>query len=66
MLAFGQSEYVRQFGMNVETAAGPLPTQARVLQPPTLQYGPGSKQLKIVRPSRNYTFFFAPANYLFD
>jgi len=47
MLAFGQSEYVRQFGMNVETAAGPLPTQARILQPPTLQYGQGSKELKI-------------------
>jgi eukaryotic translation initiation factor 2C len=52
MLAFGQSEYVRQFGMNVETA-GPLPTQARILQPPTLQYGQGSKQLTVVRLSMN-------------
>jgi Argonaute linker 2 domain len=49
VLAYGQSDYVRQFGMNVETAAGPLPTQARILQPPTLQYGQGSKDLKIVR-----------------
>ena len=50
LLAFGQSEYVRHFGMAVQTAAGPLPTQARILQPPTLQYGKGSKELKIVRP----------------
>lgn len=54
MLAFGQSEYVRQFGMNVQTAAGPLPTQARILQPPTLLYGPGSKELKIVGPLNNF------------
>jgi eukaryotic translation initiation factor 2C len=39
--------------MDVQTAAGPLPTQARVLQPPTLKYGQGSKQLTIVRPSMN-------------
>ncbi|KAF9460917.1 argonaute-like protein [Collybia nuda] len=44
VLAYGQSEYVRQFGMNVETTVGPLPVQARILQPPTLKYGPGSKQ----------------------
>ncbi|KAG6899902.1 hypothetical protein C0993_005481, partial [Termitomyces sp. T159_Od127] len=44
VLAYGQSEYVRSFGMSVDTAAGPLPITARVLQPPKLKYGPGSKQ----------------------
>jgi eukaryotic translation initiation factor 2C len=47
-LAYGQSEYVRQFGMNVDTT-GPLKVQARILKPPTLKYGPGSKQATIVR-----------------
>ncbi|KAG6896605.1 hypothetical protein C0992_007128 [Termitomyces sp. T32_za158] len=44
VLSYGQSEYVRNFGMSVDTAAGPLPITARVLQPPKLKYGPGSKQ----------------------
>ncbi|KAJ7068346.1 argonaute-like protein [Mycena amicta] len=44
LLAYGQSEYVRQFGMNVNSAAGPLSVQARVLKPPTLRYGNGSRQ----------------------
>ncbi|RDB19427.1 Protein argonaute-2 [Hypsizygus marmoreus] len=48
VLSYGQSDYVRQFGMNVETAAGPLQIQARVLTPPTLKYGAGSKQPTIV------------------
>jgi eukaryotic translation initiation factor 2C len=47
VLAYGQSEYVRQFGMNVNTS-GPLKLQARVLKPPTLRYGAGSKQPTIV------------------
>ena len=47
VLAYGQSEYVRQFGMDVNTT-GPLKVQARVLKPPTLRYGRGSKQLTIV------------------
>ncbi|KAJ7904584.1 argonaute-like protein [Mycena olivaceomarginata] len=34
VLAYGQSEYVRQFGMHVDNAAGPLKVQARVLKPP--------------------------------
>ncbi|KIP05771.1 hypothetical protein PHLGIDRAFT_36273 [Phlebiopsis gigantea 11061_1 CR5-6] len=42
VLAHGQSEYVRQFGLHVD-GPQPLRTQARVLPPPTLQYGPGSK-----------------------
>ncbi|KAJ7904588.1 argonaute-like protein [Mycena olivaceomarginata] len=44
VLAYGQSEYVRQFGMHVDNAAGPLKVQARVLKPPMLKYGPGSRQ----------------------
>ncbi|KAJ7908290.1 argonaute-like protein [Mycena leptocephala] len=47
VLAYGQSEYVRQFGMTVDHAAGPLKVQARVLKPPMLKYGPGSRQLTI-------------------
>jgi hypothetical protein len=49
VLAYGQSEYVRQFGMTVDSS-GPLKVQARILRPPTLKYGPGSKQLTIVSP----------------
>ncbi|KAG6851507.1 hypothetical protein C0991_008503, partial [Blastosporella zonata] len=44
VLAYGQSEYVRNFGISVDTAAGPLPIEARVLPAPLLQYGRGSKQ----------------------
>ncbi|KAI0750722.1 argonaute-like protein [Daedaleopsis nitida] len=44
VLAYGQSEYVRQFGLNVASDAGPHSLQARILDPPTLQYGPGSRQ----------------------
>ncbi|KAJ3505889.1 hypothetical protein NLJ89_g7177 [Agrocybe chaxingu] len=47
VLAYGQSEYVRQFGMNVNTT-NPLRVQARVLKPPTLRYGASSKQPTIV------------------
>ncbi|KAF8195816.1 argonaute-like protein [Mycena galopus ATCC 62051] len=47
VLAYGQSEYVRQFGMDVNCAMGPLKVQARVLKPPMLKYGPGSRQLTI-------------------
>ncbi|KAJ7682732.1 argonaute-like protein [Mycena polygramma] len=46
VLAYGQSEYVRQFGMDVK-ATGPLQVQARVLKPPMLKYGAGSRQLTI-------------------
>ncbi|KAJ7135279.1 argonaute-like protein, partial [Mycena crocata] len=47
VLAYGQSEYVRQFGMTVDHAAGPLTVQARVLKPPMLKYGAGSRQMTI-------------------
>lgn len=43
VLAWGQSEYVRQFGLSV-TNPEPLSLSARVLMPPTLKYGEGSKQ----------------------
>ena len=49
VLAYGQSDYVRQFGMAVDEAAGPLKIQARVLKAPMLKYGPTSKQPTIVR-----------------
>jgi hypothetical protein len=49
VLAYGQSEYVRQFGMFVDEEAGPLKIQARVLKAPMLKYGPTSKQPTIVR-----------------
>ncbi|KAJ6586692.1 Piwi domain-containing protein [Mycena sp. CBHHK59/15] len=38
VLAHGQSEYVRQFGIDVSAAV--LSTQARVLEPPALRYRP--------------------------
>ncbi|KAJ7177641.1 argonaute-like protein [Mycena filopes] len=41
ILAYGQSEYVRKFGLTVNPTV--LSTQARVLRAPTLTYGPGSK-----------------------
>ncbi|CCL99782.1 uncharacterized protein FIBRA_01804 [Fibroporia radiculosa] len=44
VLAYGQSEYVRQFGIFVAPDVRPLSIQARVLQPPTLKYGAGSRQ----------------------
>lgn len=47
ILAYGQSEYVRSFGLKVQET-GPLEVQARVLQPPTLKYGQASKQATIV------------------
>ncbi|EIW61996.1 argonaute-like protein [Trametes versicolor FP-101664 SS1] len=44
VLAYGQSEYVRQFGLVMAPNAAPLSLQARVLEAPVLQYGPGSRQ----------------------
>ncbi|KAI0677583.1 argonaute-like protein [Trametes maxima] len=44
VLAYGQSEYVRQFGLVVQPNAAPVTLQARVLDPPVLQYGQGSRQ----------------------
>ncbi|KAI0254712.1 argonaute-like protein [Lactifluus subvellereus] len=42
VLEYGQSEYVRQFGMVVENE--PLKIRARVINPPTLRYHQNSKQ----------------------
>jgi len=46
VLAHGQSEYVREFGMAV--APVPISVKARVIAPPTLRYGQGSRELTIV------------------
>ncbi|KAL6309673.1 argonaute-like protein [Sparassis latifolia] len=43
VLSYGQSEYVRHFGMHVEPNATPLSLTARVLVAPALKYGGGSK-----------------------
>ncbi|KAF8579319.1 argonaute-like protein [Ramaria rubella] len=44
---YGQSEYLRSFGMQVNTQAGPLSVPARILEPPSLKYGRGSRQPNI-------------------
>ncbi|EJF61200.1 argonaute-like protein [Dichomitus squalens LYAD-421 SS1] len=44
VLNYGQSEYVRHFGMEVSPNADVLSLQARILDPPTLMYGQGSRQ----------------------
>lgn len=46
VLQYGQSEYVRAFGMSVTPT--PISVQARVLAPPVLRYGPGSAEPTIV------------------
>ncbi|KAJ6463144.1 Piwi domain-containing protein [Mycena vitilis] len=52
ILGYGQSEYVRQFGVSVGTS--PLRTVARVLEPPALKYtsvdDSGSRQELVVYP----------------
>ncbi len=48
-LQYGQSEYIRQFGMNINTAGGPLALQGRILPTPALQYGRGSREPTVVR-----------------
>ncbi|TFK75842.1 argonaute-like protein [Pluteus cervinus] len=45
VLAYGQSEYVRGFGMSVDQNI--LKFNARVLRPPVLRYGPTSKSTTI-------------------
>ena len=46
VLAHGQSEYVREFGMAVTPE--PIVVKARVIAPPVLRYGPGSREPTIV------------------
>ncbi|EPQ59451.1 argonaute-like protein [Gloeophyllum trabeum ATCC 11539] len=65
VLQYGQSEYVRQFGMVVDEAAGALTINARVLDTPTLRYGKGSRQPTIVRVSEFFLIdkkFYSPAS----
>lgn len=59
VLSYGQSEYVRQFGMHVQPDVGPLKVNARVLPAPTLRYGQGSRQPAIVRISLLFTIITA-------
>ncbi|TBU42174.1 argonaute-like protein [Dichomitus squalens] len=44
VLDYGQSEYLRHFGMEVSPNAEVESIQARILDPPTLMYGQGSRQ----------------------
>lgn len=53
VLQYGQSSYLRSFGFAVDSTA-PVSINARVLPPPTLVYGTGSRQQTIV-----CYFFFA-------
>ncbi|KAK0460386.1 argonaute-like protein [Desarmillaria tabescens] len=46
VLAYGQSEYVRHFGMAV-TSPEPLEVDARILAPPVLEYSNKSRQREI-------------------
>ena len=48
VLQYGQSSYLRSFGLAVDSTA-PVTINARVLAPPTLVYGAGSRQQTIVR-----------------
>ncbi|ESK90827.1 argonaute-like protein [Moniliophthora roreri MCA 2997] len=44
LLQHGQSDYVRNFGMSIRQSAFPMEIDARVIVPPRLMYGQGSKQ----------------------
>ncbi|KAK0445338.1 argonaute-like protein [Desarmillaria tabescens] len=46
-LSYGQSQYVRDFGLHIDTNSLPMGAPARVLNPPDLKYGTGSKQPSI-------------------
>jgi eukaryotic translation initiation factor 2C len=56
VLAHGQSEYVREFGMAVNP--DPIVVKARVIAPPVLRYGPGSRELTIVSLMHNLIIEF--------
>ncbi|KZT39639.1 argonaute-like protein [Sistotremastrum suecicum HHB10207 ss-3] len=47
VLAYEKSEYVKHFGMKLESE-DPMKIKSRVLAPPTLKYGPGSRQPTIM------------------
>ncbi|TFK69578.1 argonaute-like protein [Pluteus cervinus] len=48
VLRYTQSEYIGQFGMQINTSGGPLRVKARVLAPPALLYNPKSRVKKVV------------------
>ena len=48
VLQYGQSEYLRSFGLSVDSAKGPVKIHARVLNPPTMIYGAGSRLKDVV------------------
>ncbi|KAJ7075722.1 argonaute-like protein [Mycena belliarum] len=64
VLAYGQSEYVRKFGITVDRT--PLQTQARVLAAPALKYGAGSTALTVNPRNGSWnmagTKFYKPAS----
>lgn len=45
-LQYGQSEYIRSFGLNINPTLMSL--KGRILPTPKLQYGPGSKEPVVV------------------
>ncbi|PBK85517.1 Piwi-domain-containing protein [Armillaria gallica] len=47
VLAYGQSKYVRDFGLNIQTGSLPMEIPARMISAPELKYGPGSKQATV-------------------
>ncbi|KAF8803024.1 argonaute-like protein [Phlegmacium glaucopus] len=49
-LRYGQSDYVRNFGMTIDE--NPLSTNARIIKPPRLRYNETSLQPYIVNPGR--------------
>lgn len=63
VLAYGQSDYVRHFGMAV-TSTEPLQVDARVLAPPVLSYGKASPQIQITPKDGSWNmvdkFFYEP------
>jgi len=57
VLQYGQSEYLRSFGFSVDTATGPIRIGGRILNPPTLLYGTGSRQPTVVS-THVFLFFY--------
>ncbi|SJK99346.1 uncharacterized protein ARMOST_02639 [Armillaria ostoyae] len=47
VLAYGQSRYVRDFGLDIKTSSLPMEIPARIINPPELKYGLGSKQATV-------------------
>ncbi|KAK0445347.1 argonaute-like protein [Desarmillaria tabescens] len=47
VLAYGQSRYVRDFGLDIKTGSLPMEIPARMINAPELKYGPGSKQATV-------------------